>query len=90
MAYALVNFSIVYRYYKIHWFESTWLKILIIFILILGIQEFLPHFSNIWLDIIIRSGGIILFFGSCVLGLRLSQDLNTTLVQLVKGKFRWF
>jgi len=90
VAYALVNFSIVYRYYKIHWFESTWIKMVFILILILVIQELLPHFSNIWLDILVRSGSLLMLFAFSVLGLKLSQDLNTTLSQLIKGKFRWF
>lgn len=87
---AILNSFIVYKYYKIHWLNSIWIKIVILFIAMLAIHHFVPYFGNVWLNIFIRSIALVSLFAGLVFGLKLSEDLNNTLIQLVKGKFRWF
>ncbi len=90
MAVAFFNYSLVYTYYKLNWLSFDWIKISFVFVALLLANYFLPHFSNIWLNIFVRSGGLLATFAVLVFGLRISKDLNTTAHQLLKGTFRWF
>ena len=90
ITFAICNYILIYRYYKMHWLDAGWIKISILFILMLTVHHFVPHFANIWLNIFIRSLGLISVFAGLVFGLKLSEDLNNTALQLIKGKFRWF
>jgi len=88
--FALCNFFIIYKYYKIHWLNITWLKLIGVLIGMLILHYFLPHFNSVWLDIFVRSTTLMSLFAVSVFLLKLSEDLNNTVIQLVKGKFRWF
>ena len=90
LSFAILNSFIVYKYYKIHWLNIGWIKILILFLAMLVIHHFVPYFGNVWLNIFIRSIALVSLFAGLVFGLKLSEDLNNTVIQLVKGKFRWF
>mgnify|MGYP000147274845 CR=1 FL=1 len=90
LTYAILNNLVVYKYYKMHWLNITWVKIAFVFIAMLLVNYFVPHFANVWLNIFVRSVALISLFAGLVFGLKLSEDLNTTALQLVKGKFRWF
>ncbi|MCB9252401.1 MAG: polysaccharide biosynthesis C-terminal domain-containing protein [Flavobacteriales bacterium] len=90
VTYAIVNLSIVYKYYKMHWFEAAWLKMVLIFISLILLNHFLPNFEYVWFNILIRSLLLMSVFFILVFKLKLSEDLNRTALELIKGKFRWF
>lgn len=90
MAVAIFNYSLVYKYYKMHWLDFSWIKIMLVFIIMLLVHQFVPYFANVWFNIFIRSTALISLFASLVFGLKLSEDINNTALQLIKGKFRWF
>jgi O-antigen/teichoic acid export membrane protein len=88
--FAIFNIILVYKYYKLHWMTFDWIKVLILFILMLLANQFIPHFGNLWLNIGLRSTTLLMVFAFMVYYLKLSLDLNNTFIQLIKGKFRWF
>lgn len=90
VAFAFFNHAIVYKYYQMHWLDFTWVKIILLFACMLGLHQILPQFHNVWMNIFLRSGALITLFTCLVFFLNLSKDLNQTVMQLIKGKFKWF
>ncbi len=87
---ALINNSLVYKYYKLHWLSFDWIKLGFVFVVMLVLNYYTPYFSNNWLNIFVRSGALLSTFAILVFGLKISKDLNSTSQQLLKGTFRWF
>jgi O-antigen/teichoic acid export membrane protein len=90
ISFGVLNYIIVYKYYKINWLTFDWIKILLVFVAMLLVHQVVPHFQSVWLNIFVRSTSLIALFMGLVFGLKLSEDLNNTALQLIKGKFRWF
>jgi O-antigen/teichoic acid export membrane protein len=90
VTFTVLSYVIVYKYYKINWLTFDWIKILLVFVAMLLVHQVVPHFQSVWLNIFVRSTSLIALFMGLVFGLKLSEDLNNTALQLIKGKFRWF
>jgi O-antigen/teichoic acid export membrane protein len=90
VTFTILSYVIVYKYYKINWLTFDWIKILLVFVAMLLVHQVVPHFQSVWLNIFVRSTSLIALFMGLVFGLKLSEDLNNTALQLIKGKFRWF
>ena len=88
--YAIANYTIVYRYYRLHWMEWHWLKVFGVFLLILLLNHLIPNIQQVWLDIFIRSGSLLILFALLVFSLKLSPELNRTATDIIRGRFRWF
>jgi len=90
LTFAACNYILVYRYYKINWLDRNWLKVVLVLLTMLLLHHFIPHFTNVWVDIFVRSTLLMSVFAGLVFILKLSEDLNNTVSQLIRGKFRWF
>lgn len=88
--FALSCFLIVYYYEKMNWAKIEWLKMLLVFVIMLAGNHFIPFFESLWLNVFIRSLFLISVFCVLVYKLKISEDLNKTFHQLLKGEFRWF
>ena len=88
--FALSSCIIVYAYEKMNWAKLNWFTMFFIFTAMLLCNYYLPYFNNLWLNIFIRSLLLITVFVVLIFKFKISKDLNNTVIQLIKGQFRWF
>ncbi|NUM32808.1 MAG: oligosaccharide flippase family protein [Bacteroidetes bacterium] len=88
--FAIINLLVIFYFEKMNWLNKEFIKMALIFIIMLIFNFFLPNFNNLWLNVFVRSLILMLIFCIIVFKLKISEDLNKTVIQLLKGKFRWF
>lgn len=82
--YNTIKLIFIHQKMKMHPFSSkTGIAILLIGFLF-GVFELLPHLSNIYLDLIIRSSLLSLLFITAIRRFKLSEDLNNLIDRLLK------
>lgn len=88
----LLKYLFVYSRFRFQPFTLNTLKVLLIFGLTLGLNEFLPIVTNVFFDIIYRSTTITLFFGGLVILSKSSLDANEllqrTMIKIQEGLHR--
>jgi O-antigen/teichoic acid export membrane protein len=78
----LVNFArflFLRKRYKLNPFSNRTLKILLVFLAVFGLMEFIPNLQNIYANVILRSTIIAVLFVPAVYFLKCSDDFNAVL-----------
>lgn len=71
--------AFVWFQYKLHPFTKSQMLVLVIFTVNLVAYEFLPHLSNNWLDIIVRSGLLSISYVGVLLVFKVEKEINAYL-----------
>lgn len=82
----IIKTVFLWRKYKIIPFNKSSFSILIIGVLAALFGWLIPEFSNVFVDLILRTGGFCLVFGFFILKLKISPELNTLVSNVIKNK----
>lgn len=82
LLYNLLKLGFIWRAFGMQPFSWATVKLSAIAIGCFGLAWLIPHTGRPLLDIVVRCGSYALAFGTTVVGLQLSDDLNGVLVQL--------
>ena len=85
----VIKFIFIYWKFKIQPFDFNTVKVMVIAGLVLLINYFLPPISNVFADILFRSGIITVMFAALILWSKASEDSNGIFKSLTNsGKWR--
>jgi O-antigen/teichoic acid export membrane protein len=84
-----VKYLFIYWKLKIQPFTFATVKVLVIAVSTLAFERLIPNFENIFVDILIRSTLVTIFFGSLVLVSKASPDGNALVTKVVGQLRKW-
>ncbi len=83
--YNIIKTVFVYKKFRIWPFSIKSVLAILIGLSALALNRIIPELEGFWADLLIRSGVFSLVFISLVLGLNISDDLNTVAKNLIPG-----
>jgi O-antigen/teichoic acid export membrane protein len=79
----LMRFLFLYRKYRLQPFKANFLLIILIFLIAYGVGYLLPELPLVW-DLLARGSIFAIVYLILIVGLRVSSDVNITLIKLLK------
>ena len=80
----LIRFLFLYKKYQFQPYSLKHIKIVLIAVVVLFINYFIPKFSDFYIDILVRSSVITVLFSVLIWFSKVSEDINKIVLQIIK------